>query len=288
MTRSRTSRSVSRQAPARLQSGQALAEMAILAAVLIPLFILVSTFGKYIYMKQATQQAARAAAWEATVMRDYVWANRNEARVRQLLIDRHFGLATDRILTQPTQSGGTTRVRSVMTNSWSGKALVERNDVVLAPYVNEDAGVVMQALESVGNLLESLPGEFPPNKNGLVTAKIDLRPQNLRTSSGTAPNFLGGFENLDLQMTASHTVLTDSWNAAGNGLDNHISNGRDRSVIDQVNTLVPSSNLEPLGEILEDLSFLEILPVVGVLSRYRPGYIQPDIVPKHKLKPYNR
>ena len=61
---------------------------------------------------------------------------------------------------------------------------------------------------------------------------------------------------------------------------------RDRSVMRQVESLAPASLLGGAGDVLEDLEFLELLPVLGVVSRARPGYIQPDIVPRDKLERY--
>ena len=54
-----------------LQRGQALTEMAILSVILVPLLQLIPLLGKYAHLQQNTQQAARAAAWEATVAPDY-------------------------------------------------------------------------------------------------------------------------------------------------------------------------------------------------------------------------
>mgnify|MGYP001105901116 CR=1 FL=1 len=53
------------------QRGQALTEMAILSVILVPLLLLIPLLGKYAHLQQNTQQAARAAAWEATVAPDY-------------------------------------------------------------------------------------------------------------------------------------------------------------------------------------------------------------------------
>ncbi|HJP37163.1 MAG TPA: hypothetical protein QF901_14385, partial [Gammaproteobacteria bacterium] len=51
-----------------VQSGQAMTELLICASfILIPLFLIVPTFGKFIDMKHTTIQAARYEAWEYTV-----------------------------------------------------------------------------------------------------------------------------------------------------------------------------------------------------------------------------
>lgn len=270
----------------RRQRGQALAEMAIVAAVVVPLFVLVPTLAKYFHIKQVTQQAARSAAWEATVVRDYEWNRLNRAEQRRLQLDRHFGLAVDPIRTQPSTAADGDDVRSELMNSFSNRALLKRSDVTLQPYRNESGGAVMRVIDSFGRMLELMPGEFPPNSNGLVTSELVVRPQNLKTSDGRAATFLAPFDTINLEMRANHTVLADAWNAAGGGTEGHASSSRARSVERQVESLVPLSSFEGVGEVLDDLGFLELLPVVGVVGRFRPGYIQPNIVPKDKLQPY--
>lgn len=271
----------------RSQAGQALTEMAIVAVVLVPLFLLVPTLAKYFHMKQTAQQAARSAAWAATVTPDYEFAQLDATAQRKLMLDRHFGTATDPITSQASNGVDADDVESPMMNSFSNHALLRRGDVTLAPYTNESGGRVTDIIEGFSRLFELIPGgSFPPNRNGLVGAEVTLRPRNLVNADGS-PSFLDPFHGLDLEMTLQHTLLADAWNAAGNGLEGHASHGRDRSVHEQVRSMVPTSALDPVGDVLEDLEFLDILPVVGVLTRLRPGYIQPDIVPKDKLEAYS-
>lgn len=270
----------------RSQAGQALTEMAIVAVVLVPLFLLVPTLAKYFHIKQTAQQAARSAAWAATVTPDYDFAALDAGEQRRLVLDRHFGRAVDPLSSQASNGADGDDVDSPMMNSFSNHALLRRGDVALAPYTNESGGRVTDVIEGFTRLFELMPGgSFPPNRNGLVSAEVTLRPRNLVNADGGA-SFLDPFNGLDLEMTLQHTVLADAWNAAGNGLEGHASHGRARSVHAQVRSMVPTSALDPVGDVLEDLEFMDILPVVGVLSRLRPGYIQPDIVPKDKLEAY--
>jgi hypothetical protein len=275
-----------RAASPRLQRGQALAEMAILAAVLVPMFLLIPILGKYAHTNQTTQQAARAAAWEATVAHDYEWNSLNDAawreKQRKLVLDRHFGDALDPIRSEPLDAAADAKVGNVMMNTFSDQALVQRNNVSLSPFKNEDAGLISSVLDNVGGFLESLPGDFPPNKNGLVTAELVVNPENLKTKEGDAVTYLRPFDNINLEFRSQHVLLADAWGAAGSGL----TSTRKRSVHNQVKTLVPASYFGDLSGVMEDLDFLESVPLVGVPTRLRPGYIQPDIVPKDRLQPY--
>lgn len=271
----------------RSQRGQALTEMAIVAAVIVPLFLLVPMLGKYFHVQQTAQQAARSAAWQATVVADYQWSQLDAGQQRGLMIDRHFGLADDPIRTQASTAADGDDVRSAMTNTFSGRALLKRGDIVLSAYVNEDPGGFSGIVGNLLSALEHVPiGEFPPGSDGLVTSEIVVKPRNLMTSNGGPARFLDPFHDLNLEMRASHTLLADTWDAAGSGLEGHVSEGRERSVMKQVETLAPVTIFSGVGDFLDDMEFLELLPVFGVLSRARPGYVQPDIVPKDKLEPY--
>ena len=270
-----------------LQKGQALTEMAIVAAVVVPLFLLVPVLAKYFHIKQTAGQAARTAAWEATVTADHNFDNLDAAAQRQRVLDRHFGLSLDPIATQASGAGDGDDVRSQMMNSFSNHALLQRGDVTLAPYGNESGGRVTTIIEGFSRIFELVPGgSFPPNRNGLVTSELRVRPRNLVTRDGGAATFLDPFHAIDLDMTLQHTLLADAWNASGNGLENSPSHGHDRSALEQVQSLSPLSVMEPVADLFEDLEVLDMLPVVGTISRFRPGYIQPDIVPHDKLEAY--
>lgn len=272
------------------QAGQALTELAILSAVLVPLFLLIPIVAKYAHLGQATKQAARSAAWEATVVEDHNWGTLMDAswrdRQRALLIDRHFGNADAPITSQPPTVEADAPVDNTLMGTFSGEPLLEQAGVELLPYKSESAGFIGEALDGIDGILEALPGGFPPNEDGLVTAEVMVRPEDLKTADGSPATFLAPFDTLGLEFRASHTVFADGWGAAGNGLEDSPSQGHDRSVYEQVRTFVPTSVLDGLNGTLDDLRVLEDIPLVGVPFRMRPGYIQPDIVPAHRLEAY--
>lgn len=275
--------------PSRMR-GQALTEMAVLAVVLVPLFLLIPLLGKYAHIQQTTQQAARAAAWEATVTYDYEMDRLDRARQRELLIERHFGHADAQIATtNETPPEDDVRLGGSMFNTHSDQPLVERADIVLSDYAFEDQpGLVAGALSYFPDWL---PGEFPPSRNGLVTASLQVSPQNLRYADGTPAdgrNF-NPFDSIDLEFNASHTLLADPWGAAGAGVQDTALHTRRRAAYQQVRTLVPSTNVSFLGDALDGLDWVpDILPVIGALKRLRPGYARHvmDVVPEDRLQDY--
>lgn len=257
----------------RLQQGQSLTEVAVLCAVLVPLFLLIPILAKYIHARQATQQAARSVAWEATVAPNY--ALPSSTRLRDLAVDRHFGTADARIASRARGGARDAAVDDVLMNTFSNRPLVRRGDITVTRYRSEGPGGIMSRLGALTSKVSS----FPPNKNGLTTATMRVDVQDLKLANGGTASFLEPFDTLGLQMQATHVVLADPWNAAGSGLNV----GHPRSVKAQVKGLVPSTHLSGVGRTFDGLSGI---PMLGVLGDLEPGLIEPDIVPLDKLQPY--
>ena len=257
----------------RLQHGQSMVEMIVLCLVLVPLFLLIPILGKYIHIKQTAQQATRAAAWEATASPSYAVPDRN--RVRPQLIARHFGSADAPIVSQ-APAGTAERLEAPLLNTFSNQPLLQRSDIALGAYRNEAESGLMGKL---GSVIAKLPGNFPPNERGLVTASMDLRLRDLRLADGSAAAYLEPFDTIGLRMTSSSTLLTDAWNAAGAG----ISGNHPRSVKKQVRSMVPTSHL---GDVSSSLSGASFLPMVGAIGDLEIGKIDPDVVPMDKLERY--
>ncbi|MGQ4660763.1 TadE/TadG family type IV pilus assembly protein [Lysobacter sp. F6437] len=273
---------------ARLQRGQALAEMAILAAVLVPLFLLVPMLAKYAHLRQATQQAARGAAWTATVTQDYKTSTLDVQQQRQLLMDRYFNTA-DAPIKSAVADGQDSQARlgDTLLNTFSDQPLVERSDIQLQPYKFEEQAGLMEKV--TGFIPDWLPGGFPPGEErGLVTSELVVKARDLRTANGGSATYLAPLDNIGLEFKASHTLLVDTWNAAGNGIEGAASEGHERSVWEQVRTLAPGSNLDFMGDTLDGLEALEIIPVLGAVAKLRPGYGQDvvDVVPHDRLQAY--
>lgn len=261
------------------QRGQAMVELAVACVVLVPMFLLVPVVAKYGHIRQQSQQATRNAAWEMTATDSHALMDR--ARLQAIAVDRSFDDADQAI--QSAQRGGQRgEWNSPMLNTFSGRKLALREDLHVTGARDQRApGLLSRVL---GALPDELPGEFPPNRDGYVevTTRIDLR--DLQTSDGRPARYLAPFDNLGLQMTGRQVLLVDAWNAAGSGVRQTGSNHR-RSVMRQVDTLVPASNLRDLNGMLDAVGSLP-LPIVGKLDELDLGYVEPDIVPEDKLKRY--
>jgi len=258
--------------------------MAILAVVLVPLFLLIPMVAKYVHLQQAAQQAARGAAWEATVAPDYDMASLDGAERKKILVDRYFNNATAPIQTSlPDGQAADAPLGDAMLNTFSDNPLVERNDVAVGAYgFEEQPGIIGEATKYFP---EWLPGEFPPSESGLVTASLTVDPQLLKNADGSQAEYLDPFDRTAFHFSASHTLLADSSNAAGSG----VTGDRPRSVYQQVKLLAPGTLLAPVGDIFDDLGFLEYVPVVGAIAKHRLGYAQDvmDVVPQDRLEDYD-
>lgn len=260
----------------RRQRGQSLTEVVIACAVMVPLLLLVPILGKYAYLRHTAQQASRAAAWEATATPGTL---PDTYATGQRLIDRFYSGPDAVVRSRVPAPGNNAALADPLLNTHSNQALLERQGVVLQHYSNTaDSGV----LDRLRPLLAALPGSFPPNDKGLVSAHLQVTPQHLRYRNGAPARALEPFDRLAPVIDARSTVLTDAWNAAGPGRWND-RNAHARSVVRQVRSLTPSAQFE---RALPDLPAMDWLPVVGVIGDLEPGLILPDVTPIDKIPQY--
>lgn len=247
------------------QRGQALVETAILGVILVPLFLLVPIIAKYFHAKQMAQQAARAAAWEATVSEDYALSAMNgglEDR-RAWLIDRHFNAAGVPVRTmlpaEYNSMSDNSFLGNALFNTFSNQPLVTFGDITVGDYRFNDNPATLLTLIT--------PGE----RRSLVTSEVNVAFQNLKARDGSPATYLRPFDSIDLSLTATNTLLADTWTARGSGARRHDSAGHNRSVLKQIRTLAPRE-FSQVGEVVVD--------VVGLLPTIFPG-------PRHTAKKYD-
>lgn len=269
------------------QSGQALTETAILAVVLVPLFLLIPTLAKLIHVKQTTQQAARSAAWDATVARDYALASELvPQRQRDRVIDWHFNQAEARILTAPTANE--TRLGNPLLNSFTNVPLVERQDIQLDAYTREaPPGLLMSLMERVP---DAAVGVLFPSNDDLVTATVNVSVRDLRHENGRAIDYLPELSGLDLRFTSGHTLLADAWNARGSGVRGAAAAdiAHARSTYQRVSPLTAGNYTGVLDNAISAMRPLGFIPILGAPADLKFDMLEDtlDIVPQSKLEPY--
>ena len=251
--------------------GQALTELAVCAAVLVPLFLLVPVVAKFGHANQMGQQAARNAAWSATVSQGYTVPQR-QAMQRWALEQAFAGPdAPIRSGTRPPENG---EFADTMLNTFSGRKLLERDNLRMqAMRQDESPGYLDDALDLIPDSL------FPLNRRGYVTSEVRLEYRNLQNRNGSRPRYLEPFDQLDVVQTRRQFLLADAWNASG-------PRSGSRSVVDTVRPLAPISRLDGIDDTFDSLQVLEpFLPIVGSLGDLDFS-IQPDVVPADKLQNY--
>lgn len=259
--------------PAR-QRGQSLVEVAIACLVVVPLLLLVPILGKYAYMRHTAAQMTRAAVWEASVADPGTVPDNNP--MRQRLLGR-FHAGPDAVVDSRTSTiSGGNRLGDAMLNTYSNRPLLNADGIVLQRYANAaDSGF----MGNLGALMGVIPGDFPPNRNGLVTAHSQVRPDQLRYRSGTTNRFLNPFDSMQVSIDTRSTLLVDAWNASGPGRWND-RNPLRRSVVSQVRSLSPTA---ALAEYVPELDFVSALPIFGVIGDLDVGLVEPDVTPTDKL-----
>ncbi len=260
--------------------GQALVELAVAAVVLVPLFLLIPIVAKYSHIKQMAQQAARNAAWEASVSASHALPARLDAERRAL--DRTFAAADAPIRSDVGSVAGRGAFDDQMLNTFSGRKLLERDDLHVPSLTQADSpGYVDEALVPI-ELATAATGKFKLNKQGYVTANIRLNARDLKTADGAPARYLAPFDNLGIGLDRRQSLLVDAWNASGPR-----ARGDDRSVVETVRPLVPTTKLAGLDKLLTLFKPpLDKLPVVGALGGLKLGTIEPDVVPADKLAQY--
>ena len=252
----------------RLQRGQALTELAICAALLVPLFLLIPIVAKYGHANQVAQQAARNATWEATVSDAYDLPKRSA--LQKKAIDRNFAAADAPIRTNPTGSASG-EFGDQMLNTFSNRKLLERDNLSVSSIGQASSPGF---LSKTATLLPELNGK------GYVTAKVKLDYRNLQTTDGGAATYLDPFDKLNIVQTRQQTLLVDAWNASG-------PRAGKRQVVKTIKPLAPASWFDGLGKLFDMFGALEpILPMVGSLGDLEFGTIEPDVVPADRLADY--
>jgi hypothetical protein len=283
------------------QRGQSLVELVVVSLFLVPLFMLIPILGKYINVKQHTIEAARAAAWRATVTPLHRAPDR--AIVQNTIRKRFFGNPGDPIVSNGKTLKAKDNIPNPLMVTMSGQHLLKYRDIALSKienhpspdhfskslsYLNKIEGAVHDATGGLFDL------QFPPNPNGYYTAEVTTKvadPRIPNTIIAGSGQYLQPFAHLGLIFKERAVLLTDAWSANGPGKPpswNHPP--APRSVRKTVGALVPTNALLPANvqvalHKLRDL--ISLLPFFHSLGDLDIGHLAPDVVPTDRLKKYH-
>ncbi|GFZ93705.1 hypothetical protein GCM10011408_11870 [Dyella caseinilytica] len=264
--------------------------------VLAPLAVGIMLVGQYIHIQQTTQQAAREAAWAATVDPALLSQSLPNTSTEQDRLREHQFAQAQQVI----KSNATVPSQYVdpMLTTFSGKTLLQTTDLTLSSYSQTSSpSIVDKAISGVGSIVGKfgLSNSLPPNKQGLVTAQVTANSQQVLDSTGNPVSFLGTTATERFPFSSKTVLLADSWDAGGGGetLGGNSTNTL-RSVRGTIAPLVPSTWLGRFtGVINGAVNILEHIPMLNQLmglttpdSQFEMGRTAPDVVPSDKLVPY--
>lgn len=242
-----------------------------LAAALVPLFVLMPTLVKTTDVKLATVQAVRYGAWEQTI--------RAEAKGGAVLADemnRRFYAEPDTAIR--TDQGNNNAQNLFWTGAGLDGPLVNtaENDTLSVEDIDSNvggiAGTVGFVVSTLGETLGLLvsDSEWGLGANGIHTVNIELNVENAaQISEGLqGQDCQGGIDQVSRCMRTRSAILVDTWGASGPD-----------QVTSRVRSLVPTGVLEPVGDALALIG--EALPLFQELEGLEGafGEVKPDVLP---------
>lgn len=280
----------------RYEQGQSLVEICVVCIALVPLAIGLVYVGQYIHIKQTVQQAAREAAWDAAISPLTYEIKKTDSSAETTRLRANFfaaiGATIDVTPATPTTFSDT------LLQDYTGQQLLKPGQLTLSTYTNEQSPGADGEISVIGGKItqwiSKIPGlnggQFPPDENGYVTAKVAAKTAKAK---GFSP-----FDKLDLDFHSQTALLADAWNADGSGEvdtsdeSNLSSNGAPIPNRLVVNSLPPSAALlngGPSAGLAKIFNFIGKIPIVNTFfptDGLNFGRAAPDVVPYDKLQPY--
>ncbi len=259
------------------QKGQSSVEFIVLAFVLVPLIIIVPLLGKYIDLAQTTTVASRYVAFEGTVHHDA-----SAEVVGKWKSDTQLAAEVRRRFYSRNDVG-------VNTNDQAGEFDADRNPLWVdhrgSHLLPEFSRVAVQTQRN--SLIQPLAAkhsdDFGLGQNNLYTGTVGVNVANVPNIGGwfdqsADANGVGVFDNLNLQINRSTTVLVNPWTALS-------SEEVESKVQDAGFEVYPIEPVEVFNAVLT-LPIYAVETVFGGASPPDVGSIYPNVVPADRLQPY--
>ena len=249
-----------RRAAGRSQAGQALTEFLAAALAIVPLFLLIPLIAKYQDISHAAQMASRYAAFDATINNPSTNGTKDPAVLAQE-VRRRFFSNIDAPIRSNDAAGNFLAHQNLFWRDPAGNSLIRDINAVevsVAPAGPSGSAILSTLAPAFG-----LPDR--PLFRGAVSVPLASLPAGIRSYEP--------FDQLDLRVDRSTTVLVDGWN------------GRNLAV---VRSRVSRGN--PTGAVVSQVGPVLSLPVVVFeLDSVRPpriGELQrwDDVVPADRLR----
>lgn len=197
---------------ARAQQGQALVEVTVLAAALVPFLLAVPLIAKYQDIRHAAVAAARTAAFECSVRPDTCAAPAAEAAASADIRRRHFASHDRDLLSNdaPDDAGPPEQRNRFWVDRRGAPLLARFGDVRLGVSTASSDAIAGTVAGWTGGVVPAGPASFGlAAQEGLVTARV----QATVSTGHRLADWLARPEGLQLDLSARAAVLVDAWNA---------------------------------------------------------------------------
>ena len=259
----------------RLQGGHALAETLVMAAVLVPVLLLIPMIGKYQDLRHAVQMAGRSVAFDATLHHDRSTGWTPLDRLAEEVRVRHFANGDGTVRSGQRVPQGPHWARSLWTDPL-GQPLLPSPESVRVGYgpaaVPDPRAGFTGASDGRAFNLNPAAGtdRLGLEANGILTGRVVVSVARLPAGVRAWEPF----DRLDLTMTAGTSLLIDGWTARS-----------PQEVEQRVGALVPGSG--PMADAAMSLGGFGVRALeLGRLPPPRLGDLEMwrDVVPADRLR----
>lgn len=196
--------------PLRRQQGQALTEFLVVAAVLVPLFLLVPLIAKYQDIAHATQMASRYVAFDAFARNDSVGTAKSSGQLADEVRRRFFGNADAPIKTDDV-AGNFLAHQNLFWRGPSNAPLIRNfgTDVVVSFGSGNDPDPGAGFSPASDGAPFILRQQLALQARGVYTANVSVALANVPVSL----KFFEPFDRINLNVGRSTSVAIDPWAA---------------------------------------------------------------------------
>jgi hypothetical protein len=261
--------------------GQALTEFLVASLAIIPLFLLVPLIGKYQDIANATMLAGRYAAFDGATHNIAQGGWKPSTQLADELRRRFFSNSDAAIKTNDT-AGNFKSNQNLLWVDPQNRALIVNfgSDVRLGYGVGNNVAHSMADFSSASdsklfNSVVDYPSQLKLVAYGIYQANVSVTIANISASSGLL-NVYKEFENINLVMNRSTSLVVDPWSADGALQAEQRFGGDPR--------LFPAAPLSNVAKIVD--AEVRIVDALGGLQGPKLGQLEfwRDVVPIDRLK----
>ena len=258
------------------QSGQALTEFLVVAAALIPLFLLIPVIAKYQDISHSTQLASRYVAFEAMTRNDSASTWKPETQLADEVRRRFFSNADAAVKTNDVAGNFKANQNLFWRDPKDGPLIQDiGRDVQLSFGVGNGASHASAFTAASDGTLFVLHDQLGLSAKGVYTANVSVAIANLPAGL----KFYEPFDKLNLSIGRSTSVAIDSWTARNSqGVENKIAGSP---------AIFPVGKLSAVSPVVD--AAVAIIDLPGGITGPRLGQLDfwRDVVPEDRLRSGN-